>query len=129
PAPGACLGAEVVAEVTRAVDALHRLGPPPGQDALARFREEFTRRYEGREVPLVEALDEESGIGFQVSGAPTAEASPLLAGLGFPAAPEEEPRWRTRHALLLGRLGEALASGARELALTEDDLRAMATAT
>src|SRR5205085_2668021 len=58
PPLGTRLGPEVVAEALRAVELLHRLGAPAGQDALARFREAFARRYEDREVPLAEALDE-----------------------------------------------------------------------
>ncbi len=50
-------------------------------EGMDRFRKEFNERYEGREVPLLEALDEEVGIGFERSGDSGAEASPLLRGL------------------------------------------------
>jgi hypothetical protein len=55
-------------------------------EGLRQFREKFGARYETREVPLVEALDEESGIGFERTDAPGAEASPLLEGLVFGGA-------------------------------------------
>src|SRR4029450_3311358 len=78
--PGrASLARAVVDEVARAVELLSKLAPPPRDDPLDRFRAAFIERYEDREVPLVEALDEELGIGFDAS--PAAEASPLLAGL------------------------------------------------
>jgi hypothetical protein len=38
--------------------------PHPKSDRLRRFRESFRERYDRRVVPLLEALDEEYGIGF-----------------------------------------------------------------
>jgi thiopeptide-type bacteriocin biosynthesis protein len=120
PAPEAVLGREVIEELARGVELLRRLSPPLGQDALRRFREDFLARYERREVPLLEALDEESGIGF-ASGTDTA---PLLRGLTFPAEAETR-RWSARHTHLLRRREETLRSGARELALTPEDVKAL----
>ena len=57
------LGAAVVDELRGAIELLHKLAPPAA-DAWSRFRQRFTARYETREVPLVEVLDEEVGIGF-----------------------------------------------------------------
>ncbi len=64
--------------VTEAVEVLARLEPAI-PTALDEFRDAFLARYEAQTVPLLQALDEESGIGF---GAPLdATVSPLLAGL------------------------------------------------
>ena len=57
----------------------------------------FNERYEGREVPLLEVLDEEIGIGFERSATPAAEASPLL-GLALASPAGERPStWDARH--------------------------------
>jgi thiopeptide-type bacteriocin biosynthesis protein len=127
PAEQATLGGRVVAELARGVRILHQLAPPEGPDGLSRFREEFARRYETREIPLVEALDEEIGIGFEPSDSPLAEASPLLAGLPFRGGDQEARRWTRRDALLLGKLALALAEGASEIALEASDLEALAS--
>jgi lantibiotic biosynthesis protein len=117
PAPQMTLGSAVVAEIGDAVAWMHRVFARP-QSALSQFRESFERRYELREVPLMEALDVEAGIGFDQ----TAEASPLLEGLPFAvalhgggaaAAPGE--------ALLLRKLAAALASGAQEITLDREE--------
>jgi thiopeptide-type bacteriocin biosynthesis protein len=126
PAPDAALGGEPLAELLRGVALLHRLSPSPsGEDAMGRFREAFSSRYEGRSVPLAEALDEESGIGFDRSNAPSAEGSPLLEGLAFPPGDEEPMRWRGRQSLLLRKVEEAVAGQAMEITLDEEDLKAL----
>lgn len=126
PAPEATLGSDVLGEIARGVDWLHRLFGGPGRDPLQRFREAFRARYEGREVPLVEALDEESGIGFDALHPPSAEVSPLLDGLAFPG-PEGEGAvvWGRREAHLLNRVVALLAEGGGVLRLADDDLERM----
>jgi thiopeptide-type bacteriocin biosynthesis protein len=127
PAQEATLGSRVVSEITRGVRILHQLAPPQAPDGLARFREAFSERYQTREIPLVEALDEEIGIGFERSGSPLAEASPLLVGLPFRAGDPEAMPWTGRDALLLGKLAHTLAEGAGEIALEASDLEALAS--
>src|SRR6266498_3130259 len=127
PAQEATLGSRVISEITRGIRILHQLAPPSGPDGLSRFREEFSRRYETREVPLVEALDEETGIGFERSNSPLAEASPLLAGLPFRGGDQMARRWTARDGLLLRKLAQALAEGASEIVLEASDLEALAS--
>jgi lantibiotic biosynthesis protein len=126
PAQEATLGSRVVSEITRGVRILHRLAFPRGPDGLSRFREAFSERYQTQEISLVEALDEETGIGFERSNSPAAEASPLLAGLPFHGG-VPEARWTARDALLLGKLAQGLAEGASEMALEASDLEALAS--
>ena len=125
PAGNASLGPDVIEEVVGAVGLLHRIAPKRAPVALERFRENFRKRYETREVPLVEALDEETGIGFESSSAPSAEGSPVLEGLVFPAANEEGGAWTGRDAFLLSKLGDALKAGATEISLAPADLDAL----
>jgi lantibiotic biosynthesis protein len=123
PGADAVLGSQIIAEIGRGVRLLHRLAPPPRPDGLSRFRQEFRRRYETREVPLVEALDEEAGIGFDVSTAPQAGASPLLTGLPFGGEDETwSEEWHSRDELLLRMLGRALTAGSTEVSVDATDL-------
>jgi thiopeptide-type bacteriocin biosynthesis protein len=128
PAPEASLSRRVADELLRGALALQQLTPRTSADTdpLARFRDRFLERYEGRSVPLTEALDEESGIGFERSNLPGAGTGPLLQGFHFPVEAAEE-RFRNaanwRH--LLRRLQEAWHTGSQELVLTDEDLRAM----
>ncbi len=122
PAPEARLGPEVLREVERGIRLLHRICPQPPQGGLDRFREAFLQRYEGREVPLLEALDAEAGIGFNPSQVAGAEAVPLLAGLALGGEPEASASFGTREAFLLHRLEECLRTGRQVLELEERDL-------
>lgn len=128
--PDATLGPEVVREIVRGVEILRTLASRPRETPLTRFREAFTRRYEGREVPLLEALDEGSGVGFEVSSAPSAEASPLLEGLAFgrgDADDDEMVAWNARTRLLLGKLEDAVRRGVREVTLEPADLEPLSS--
>ena len=127
PAEEATLGSAVVSELTRGIKMLYQLASPQGPDGLSRFREAFSERYQDREIPLVEALDEETGIGFERSNSPLAEASPLLAGLPFRSGDDLARRWTTRDAWLLKKLAQALAEGAGEITLEPSDVEALAS--
>jgi thiopeptide-type bacteriocin biosynthesis protein len=118
PAPKATLGKAVLAEIARGVEVLHRLQTPATKDELTHFRDRFVKRYEGREVPVLEALDEEDGVGF-ASGS---EATPLLEGLHLSPAPDESAPWGEPERLLIRKLSEALQDNAHEVILTKDDL-------
>ena len=120
PAPAATLGGAVLDEIKRGVAILHRLFGRVRAGDLGRFADAFTARYEGREVPLVEALDEENGIGYPPGGG--ADVTPLLQGLAFPARPIETAEWNALDALLLNKLTQALASQAQEIKLEPADL-------
>ena len=122
PSPEAMLGGAVLEEIVRGVETLRRLGAPRGMDDLTRFREAFAARYEEREVALVEALDEEAGIGFPPASGTDADGGPLLKGLAFPAAPREAVSWGAREKFLLRKLTEAAGCGAREIVLEPRDL-------
>lgn len=130
PAPEAMLGQRVVDELARGIELLRRLGGRRRRDdRLAAFRAAFANRYEAREVPLVEVLDEEFGIGFERSDAPSAEASPLLADLNFPAIESEGgPATGPRDVRLLELLHGAIATGSQQVILTDDDVKALSTA-
>lgn len=84
---------------------------------LRRFRDGFLERYDGRFVPLLQALDDDHGVGF--SKASFQEDLPLLEGV--PLAPPAPPGpLSTVHLRLLERLTSA--GPCRELVLQPGDL-------
>lgn len=126
PAADAHLGAAVVEELQRGLSLLHRLFGRTRQETLERFRQDFTERYgDGRWVPLVEALDDETGIGYD-RGA-LAESSPLLDGLYLnrPSA-AGSIAWGPLQAWQLRKLEAALARGEQEIELTDKDAELLA---
>ena len=123
PAPKSTLGNAVVTELLSGVKLLHRLSSPIDHEELERFRDAFFNRYESREVPLLEALDEEVGVGFGTGR----ETTPLLEGLHFPSPRDESAAWSARERFLLRKLSEAQQSGADEIVITQDDLHRLAS--
>jgi hypothetical protein len=125
PGDGATLGAGLVSELLRGVEILHALSRYRRHEGLRRFREQFTLRYETREVPLALALDEENGIGFERSGSPSAEAAPLLAGLRLGHGQDQPAPWTRCDAFLLRELTRALAAGSSEITVDPDEVDAI----
>ena len=126
PAPDASLNRQVADEILSGVALLHRISRRPADDALAGFRGELVRRYGTRSVPLAEALDEESGIGFGAAGWPS-DAIGLLAGIPLSRGESasrvaESPADRHLMRLAAG----AIARGEAEIRLTDEDLGQLA---
>lgn len=123
-APEVTIGAEVRAELERGLSLLWRINTSRTSPALSRFRERFRERYEQREVPLVEVLDEETGIGFERSSSPAADA-PLLAGLMFAGNQVAQELSGPFFRILFKKYEEATRAGADEIVLTNDDLQSL----
>ena len=126
PGAGVSLGRAVVAELDRALALIRRIAPSEEVPGLVQFRRAFSERYADREVPLVEALDEDAGIGFERVADPS-QSAPLLEDLHFGrrVPRPERPPWGEREGALLRLLDRALRAGAAELELGEPDLRAL----
>jgi thiopeptide-type bacteriocin biosynthesis protein len=122
----ATLGPREVQTIARGVRALHALASP--SRALDDFVRAFQARYEGREVPLMEALDDEVGIGFADPLAPAVEPTPLVTGLALRGRSGAETRgaWTRRSELLHAKLEQAWTTGAPTIALDDADVEALA---
>jgi lantibiotic biosynthesis protein len=117
------LGTTLVEVIERGVLALHAI--TPRDDRLERFRSEFRARWGTAAVPLVEVLDEDTGIGFEIERAPETECAPLLAGLPGRAVPAPASAWRSRDALLARRVASLARGGGQILTLSDRDLAAL----
>jgi thiopeptide-type bacteriocin biosynthesis protein len=122
PAPNATLGKRVIDELLRGIEALRRLTPAPAETDLDRFREAFGARYERREVPMLEVLDPDLGIGFPPARPDDSSGAPLLAGLSFPGEEARPVKWGKREGLLLRKLAEAVERREHEIVVEPDEL-------
>jgi lantibiotic biosynthesis protein len=117
------LAAELDVRTTREVlagaNALVRLMPKE-TPALADFRKAFLARYDQQQVPLMEALDELVGIGFDPGRSTLSEVPPLLHNLMIeaPASVEAVP-WGPLQRWLSQRVMEAARTGVDEITLTD----------
>jgi thiopeptide-type bacteriocin biosynthesis protein len=124
---GLTLGKDAVALLTKGVDLLHRLSTHGDDPALRRFKTDFASRYEDRAVPLMEALDEEMGVGYDRSPHPAADESPLLAGLDLGGVAGDFA-FTARDATLLDLLMRARERGADTLELDDVTVARLAAA-
>lgn len=118
------LGENVVTEILRGVDILHGFSRQRSEP-LEEFRSAFSERYGfDREVPLLTALDEENGIGYERAANAAAEASPLLAGLPLrPRIGRPQVPLGPGDGALLQLLVRALGEGRTEIELDADDFQ------
>jgi thiopeptide-type bacteriocin biosynthesis protein len=117
------LGPKVIEELSRGVELLRRLLPRREEGPLDRFMRAFAERYEDREVRLVDALDEDLGVGFGTDAG--GEGRPLLDGIAFP--PEDRPAraFGPRDELLIQHILTSWSSGSNEVRLTSEDVEAL----
>ena len=93
----AMLGEPVAREMLAGAGVLRALAPVES-GPLDAFRLAFRARYGERDVPLLDVLDEVTGIGFDAALASTTVPPPLLRGVEFPppASPGTAPWGRAR---------------------------------
>lgn len=125
PPCGATLGRSMVEDVARAVELLRGMAPAREDTELDAFRDAFQERYDELEVPLLEALDEELGIGFGAESA-RPDPVPLLDGLRFPGRSRSQSSFGPREVRLLELLHRAWTDAAHEVALSAADVEALA---
>jgi thiopeptide-type bacteriocin biosynthesis protein len=118
PECGATLARSAVEDVVRGIELLRRLAPPREPTELVRFIEAFEERYERREVPLLEALDDDAGVGYGSGGG---DPAPLIKGLPRPRQePKAQVGRRARRLLVL--LHRAWEQHVHEVALDPEDI-------
>jgi lantibiotic biosynthesis protein len=112
---------KILSDITEQVSALIALSPGNDLSTMRDFCNAFRERYEDQEVPLLQALDAESGIGY--AGGQVGHA-PLLDDLQFPPSSSEDTYKKGK---LQAFQLEQLLSQPDEIVLTDADLLALKT--
>ncbi len=122
PAEKLSIDGRVAEQLLDGVVGLHALFAQRTND-LGTFCERFMERYGGASIPLLEATDEESGVGFG-SGKPGRDA-PLLQGVALPTGGRNLSFPLDATSLLIQRkLYETLAAGRTEMVLEQESVDA-----
>jgi hypothetical protein len=115
----------LAADILTGLTLLNRLTPPAGETNLSRFREAFLERYEQREVPLLEVLDTEMGIGYRQGNDGAGDVAPLVDDLALPGTPGngggQTIPWSGVDSFLFGKYRKALAEQALEVIITDEE--------
>lgn len=113
-----------LARVLQSMSKIHESYRGP---ALEAFKKEFSRRYEGRSIPLLHALDPDTGIGYPVSrNINHNKSDELLPRLGSSASEESDTLqyfFNNWSRFLLGKYKEAIANGTNEISLSIEELK------
>jgi lantibiotic biosynthesis protein len=120
PAREAALDQVALTEIARGVELLRHLDRGTQPKELNRFLDAFSARYEEREVPLVQALDEECGIPFPVPE--LANEVPARDKPRQRQSRESGSRWAPLDVWLLRKFSDALSTGASEIRLEPPEI-------
>ncbi|CCG99349.1 Subtilin biosynthesis protein spaB [Fibrella aestuarina BUZ 2] len=120
------LSERVVSTITDQLGTLLPLNQPRAIPAFRAFVRRFQDRYDGREIPLLEALDGEFGVGYGTTAGSQTVYAPLTDGLQFPAPPtDRQVTWGAFDELALKKWAQALRTGQLAVELTLDELAAL----
>ena len=116
------VSSDIPDQVFKAVTFLNRVTPFFENENLRRFKEAFYARYEDEEIPLAQALDNETGVGYlqnTYSG-----ITPLVDNIVFPAAQQNYQNSIALpfHLMMQQKLANTLQHGERQVSLDESDL-------
>jgi len=119
------LNCKITDDIKKGIEIMNRLTPKIENENLSRFKEAFYDRYEEREVPLLQALDVESGIGY-IQNTGSRDINPLIDDIILPIGNRQNEmniRWNPIQSFLLKKYNEFLLKGLNEVEISDDDVK------
>ncbi len=122
PTEDCTLNIEVVNDIQIGMEVLNKLSLKNSEGNLTKFIDAFRDRYEDEEVPLLQALDTESGIGYIQNLA--GDITPLVDDLviGSRNSNSSDMKWNNVYTIFQRKYLEALKLSKKVIHLTEEDL-------
>ncbi|MBE9468438.1 MAG: lantibiotic dehydratase family protein [Bacteroidetes bacterium] len=116
---------ELADKVLEGIEVLNRLSIPSQETNISKFASEFYKRFEERELSLVEVLDPEIGIGYPVATGAELDLAPLIDDLLLPrnSSGNYQIRWNLVQTFLLKRYQQSIKNNDFITELTYDDLK------
>jgi thiopeptide-type bacteriocin biosynthesis protein len=122
------LNAGAVGILAQDLSALAVLGRTSTSAELRAFTKSFTERYEEQEIPLLEALDGEAGLGYGAAASLKANHTPLVDNVRVPAkAATPQVNWSAYRQLVFRKFEQSQQLGQPTVLLTDADLAALAS--
>jgi len=120
PTEDALLDNKIANDIWEAIGFMNQITPVYRETVLKKFADSFYERYEEREMPLLQVLDVESGIGYPAG---KGDISPLLEGYGFPnrETSQNEIRWNQIDKILHKKLIDNYKTNSHTVEFTEKD--------
>ncbi len=119
----ASLDTTIQKNLTAAITFLDKFAPGGENGNLKKFKENFYSQYENAELPLLQVLDTETGIGY--TGKDSAGVNKLLDDLFIPGKPASsyDIKWNRQQDLLQERLLKAAREEQYSVAFTDEDVK------
>jgi lantibiotic biosynthesis protein len=116
------ISAKYQADIAEALSNVNLLNKQQENPNLVSFAKRFYERYEDAEMPLLEVLDNETGIGYLSNG--SGNITPLLndIAIGGAAGAENQLPWGMRDKFLLNKLLKATAQNDYSIQLEPKEL-------
>lgn len=118
------LGRDISETIVREIAELNALCHRQDPRSLREFRRRFHERYGDEEVPLLEALDIDRGVGYGNPDTPYLPDNPLLDGLDISLRGADESRTVMDEIIRIRRLHNVVGNQ-YTLNLTQEDLRSI----
>ncbi|NOQ73349.1 MAG: hypothetical protein GQ574_15190 [Crocinitomix sp.] len=119
------IGYDVQKSLKRALRIVNKMTPrSEGKPQLMEFKNRFYERYQDTEVPLLIALDNETGIGYARNNNKTGDSNPLVHDLAIPGevADSRDQKWQKFDSFLMGKLTAAYQNNEQIIHMEEKDL-------
>ena len=120
PVTKAVLDNKIAQNILEAFELMNKISLQPSETLLSKFAENYYERYEEREMPLLQVLDTENGIGYRPS---SGDISPLIEGYALPARQSQDTdiKWNRIQSVLLKKFLEATKNKAYSVEIEEKD--------
>lgn len=121
----ATLGKDIIEELQATMSFLNKITSKTRNETLYQFQQTFHSRYEDQEIPLMEVLDPEIGIGYPVNQG-VGTLSPLLENFYTPGQANQGMMSFQQDvflSLLLRKTMEVLKQNEKEIILSDEDVK------
>ncbi|MGC3977418.1 MAG: lantibiotic dehydratase family protein [Paludibacteraceae bacterium] len=119
----AFLGDDILKELESALIFLNKINLSSTNPQLDNLKNVFNNRYEGREVPLMEVLDPDIGIGYPINNNNNTVPLPLVDDLVMQGKPQVEDAYNTFQSKLFQSVLKVNDRYTDEIILTDEDVK------
>ena len=123
------LGAEAVGQLSQDLNALTALFKEALPSDLQSFIKQFAERYEEQEIPLLEALDSEAGLGYGLATGAKVHHTPFVDDVRVPGkAATRKMAWSAYRQLVFRKFQDSQQQYLATVTITDDDLAELTSA-
>jgi lantibiotic biosynthesis protein len=117
------LNAQTVKSLTQDLSELAGLFKEVIPSDLSTFIKDFWERYEEQEIPLLEALDSEAGIGYGNSNGSKVSHTPLIRDVRVPKSTKvHKVAWTNYRQFIFNKFRQSQEQGSTTIFISEDEL-------